>query len=448
MGNSLKIRFTKPTASRILVWVILLIPIMKYYELPIVGLGMETFLIFISLSLCIYISFNNRGNPLDKKLKTTSRFFLLSGVWLLGVTAYYELFTNINMQSGFGGYGLNTLIVLVMTIFLIRYIFLGKIDAANMVGAYSWLVWFLVAIYIFQFLLQSAGLAMNFKIPFLSFTSGWSFLNGRNFGMLRLPTALFSERSHLSQYLIPYVALCLYSDRIIPKHRYLKAVAVSAVILSTVSGNGVIGVALIWIMYAFLFGTIKKQYRILMSIVIVGGIIVGYYLLSKVDSFNQMFSYLFTSEDTRAAKADYRIYRGLDIFSRLPAKSQMFGVGYKHMEAYAYMNGIVSIYDKTHSSYEYFASIPQLLIYSGFVGTALFSAHWISMYKNSPKFIKGFLIIEAALFFSTEILYMNDHIMYSLIIVAVYKQLVLDKEADLTTLTIQARKPKNRRYSV
>ncbi len=426
MESILTLRIKKPTLSNVAVWLILLIPIFKYYELPFVGLGMEAFMVFFALLSCIVNSLQSRYE-LDARLTKSARWFLASGIWLLLVTLFYELSTNINLSTGLGGYSINTIVVLFLTIFLIWHLLRGEIDFEDTVNAYAIIVWFLVAVYIFQWLLVSIGVSTSFKLPFFSFANAWSKWNGENFGMSSYPTSLFSERSHFCQYLIPYIAICLYSDKIISKGRYAKAISISIVALSTISGNGVICVAIIWLMYALMFGTFQKKYRILVVGLIVVVLLLGYTMLSSIPTFDKMFSQLFTSGDTNYVKADYRIYRGIDIFLKLPSDAKVYGIGYKHMEAFASFNHIVSEYDLPHTPYEYFSSISQLLIYSGVIGTLLYTMHLILLYRYSPKCVKGLIVIQCALFFSTEIIYLNDHIMYSLIMVSVYKQLIKEQ---------------------
>jgi hypothetical protein len=107
---------------------------------------------------------------------------------------------------------------------------------------------------------------MSFKIPFFDYSDAWSgILKNTVFGMSPLPRALFSEKSHLSQYLVPYIALYLYSSKAIPKHRLLKAIITSAVVLSTVSGNGTLIVLIEWLMYFLFFSQVKKNYKIAFS---------------------------------------------------------------------------------------------------------------------------------------------------------------------------------------
>ena len=273
----------------------------------------------------------------------------------------------------------------------------------------------------FQWLVMILGVRMSFKFPFLAYASGWKFLEGINFGMRTFPTSLFSERAHFSQYLVPYIAICLYSDQLIKKWRYHKALGVSAVVVSTISGNGIISVIIIWLMFVLLFGKIKSRNRIIVFIITVCAIIGFYYILSDIPAFNNMFSHLFSSEDTNYAKADYRIYRGLDMFLRLPFFGKIFGVGYKHMHMYSRVYNIVSVFDKHEMVYEYFSSVSQILIYSGIVGAALCFMHMKALYRTAQKIVKGLLILQLALWFSTEMIFLNDHIMYSLIIVCVYK---------------------------
>ena len=147
-------------------------------------------------------------------------------------------------------------------------------------------------------------------------------------------------------------------------------------------------------------------------------------LLSSIPMFNEMFNNLFSTDEgpTASSKADYRIYRGFDLFSKLPLWNQFVGIGFKHMYLFADKYNIVSIFNENYLTYEYFSAISMVLIYSGGIGMlAYFQSFW-SLYKSEIKAVKGLIIVLFALSISTEILFNGTNVMYIILIVAVLEQ--------------------------
>ena len=217
--------------------------------------------------------------------------------------------------------------------------------------------------------------------------------------------------------------MCLYSKNLVQKNRIKKAVIYSVCVVSTASGNGIVIVALIWLMYFAFFGEFKKRHH--RFFVMIAGLVMlvgAFYALKQIPRFSDMFDRLFVDNSGSAfenTKADYRVYRGLDIFSKLPFWAQLVGVGYPHMFLFAQKYDIVSVYDLSWKLYEYFSAVSMVLLYSGGVGAFFCFKHFYALYKFKSKTVKGLIVITAALWCSTEMLFRTTHIMYILLIIAV-----------------------------
>lgn len=375
------------------------------------------------LALCVGVILVFSVHSQDKQiaeLRSSKRWFAAFGLWAIMITLVYEICTNINVTTSNASYTINVFIVMIINIILIYTILKGCFDIDSCVKIYTWIVYFLMALYCFQWVLYSTGTIIDFKLPFMKFTSSWSYLEYKHFGMSPYPRALFSEKAHLSQYLVPYIALCLYSNKIIKRHRIEKAIIVSAVVISTISGNGIIIVGIEWLVYFLFFGQITKNRRIIFTVLgplLMAGV---YYMLSSIPSFSSMFSMLFSSENVGiSSKADYRIYRGFDIFRQLPWFGKLFGVGNDHMYLFSLEYGISSIYDRSMQGYEYFSAWFETAIYYGFIGLFMSYKHLRALFKMKSNAVKGLIFVVAALWVSTEMIFTNFHIMYVLIIVAV-----------------------------
>jgi hypothetical protein len=411
--------------SNLLFYLIFSIPLLRYYDLFSTGIGMGTLLILIILVLFIFLSqsaYVRHGiYPENRKSRN---WFILFSLWAIVITAFYEIFTDINISSPYANYSLVALIMLVIYLIVICYLVSGCFDAQDCFNIYSKFVTLVIAVYIFQWILYAMNLNMSFKLPLMDFTNAWHGLySQKSFGMNPYPTSLFSEKAHFAQYIVPYIVLCLYSNTLINGNRILKAVLASIVVISSVSGNGIIVTFIIWLLYFLMYSEIKKKYRII--IVVVGMVlIVGTYeVLKSIPIYQEMFNKLFVNtsgSSYSATKADYRIYRGFELYLQLPLYGKLFGVGYNHMQIFANNFNIISQYDNSRSAYEYFSTITQVLLYFGAIGLTLLYKHLSALFWKSTNVVKGLIVIMVALWFSSSMFLNNSHIMYMLLIIAAF----------------------------
>ena len=408
--------------DKLMVLLILLAPILRYYDVPILNIGFEPLLsaIILVLGAVLLICKQNTTSPAE--LKRSRNWYGLFLIWMVIITLIFELFTEINVNAPLANYNIRALVVPLMNAMIIYILLSGKVNTDSCIKIYTFFVRLIVVIYLFQWLLVLVGVRISFKLPF-EYNEAWGYMAAKTFGMQPYPTALFSEKSHICEYLVPYIAICLYSDSIVRKDRIKKAIFYSICVISTVSGNGIVLVALIWFMYFIFFGNFKsKNQKVLVAVCGITILIGGYLVLSTIPRFSDMFSVLFvdnSGSEFSSSKADYRIYRGIDIFLRNPIWSQITGVGYKHMFMFSQKFGIVSFYDKSRRFYEYFSAISAVALYGGAIGLFTCAKHYWALFKSKIHLVKGLIIVMIALWFSTEMLFNGTHIMYILLIISV-----------------------------
>jgi hypothetical protein len=137
---------------------------------------------------------------------------LLYDVHNLSDEMVYELFTEINLNHYLANYNSNSFVILAVTLIVLLFILTGIIDAKLCLKVYSKIVWICLLIYAFQWCLYILNIQMSFKL-LPQYASSWSYLDQICFGMSPFPTSLFSERAHLSQFIAPYVAICLFNTK-------------------------------------------------------------------------------------------------------------------------------------------------------------------------------------------------------------------------------------------
>ena len=420
-------------------FLVFLYPIVRYYKVPIIGVGFESIMAVLICIIGLLLWLKRFYWGCERELLKSKRFYLFFLVWAILITLYYELFTGLNYRNPIANYNTNSMMIFFVSGLVIFFILRGIIRTDNCLKIYTGFVYMLLVIVIIQWLLLTIGMRINFKLPF-EYTSDWSYMSNKIFGMNSYPTGLFSERSHLCEYLCPYVALCLFSNRLVKERRIAKAVLLSAVIIGTASGNGIIVLLIEWVLWFLGIGQAKENIHLSNRIIIVvigfAGLIGMYLFLSSIPRFATMFNTLFfdsTGSQYTSSKADYRIYRGFDIFFRLPFFQKFTGVGFKHMYMFAEVNGIKSVFDYFWKDvYEYFSAISMVMLYFGFIGLVFFMLHLWEIFKCKIDVVRGLIIVMIALFFSCEMLLNYSHIMFCLIIVMAFSmERINSNSADL-----------------
>ena len=407
----------------IIVGMILLFPLLRYYDIPIIGIGFSTFFPLILFGLCGLLILTKKKVYGPIEMKRSGNWYFLFLFWIIGVTLSYEFYSDISVNAAGANYNVFSLLIAFIIGFVIYAVAVGFIDTRRCIEIYSFLVKVIGVIYILQWCLMLVGIRVSFRLPF-AITSSWAHAARQSyFGMNSYPTALFSEKSHFCEYVLPYIAMCLFSNRLVKRNRMLQAVLYTVGIVASASGNGIVVTFVIWILYFLFYGKIDKRYRIFVSIAGVVLLFTGYHFLSSIPRFKEMFDLLFvnnTGNEYMNTKADYRIYRGFDLFFQLPLCNKITGVGYNHMYLFSQAFGIVSEYDRSSGNvYEYFSAISMVMLYSGAIGLFACIKHFWALFKSKFNIVKAMVVIMLALWFSTEMLFNCTHLMYILLIVAV-----------------------------
>ena len=405
---------------------ILIMPIIRYYNFWGTNIGLEAVLkSFVLILLILLLLMRNRRIFYDPSIQKSGTYFFLFALYATIVTCIYQSYSlyyesrSVNFTIAF--------IVSLLVIFLLLY---AKIDYSCIFKVYSFFVWLMVAICIFQWILLINGVRVPFNLPGFNYTSSWEQLTSQIFGMNEYPTALFSEKAHFCEYLIPYVAFCLFSEEFVKNYRILKAVIISLLTIMSTSGNGVVLAFLCWGLYFTFFNEFDFRNRMLLFIIGVMVIGISFYALTQIDTINTVLSMLFTNNTYGYSKANYRVYRGFDIYSLLPTTQKLFGVGYYNMETFASINNIVSQYDTQWNIYEYFSAFTQILIYFGALGFIFIVGHIIPLFKNQSNLTKGLVILLIAISLSSEILLQGFHMMFLILILSSIQNNSLNRRYD------------------
>ncbi len=408
---------------------VFLLPFLRYYDLPLINISLSSALFFFILVIAFIAVITSKNREGRDCLKASRIWLLLFLAWMVLMTSFALLNTNTSLSGSVNS------IAVVGIVGLIMFLIMNKsFDYRSFFSVYSFFVAVVIIVYLTQWGMYFFGISISLKLPLLSFSDSWAGLETTVFGMNPLPSSLFSEKSHFCVFVLPFLALQLFNG-IKGKLFIIRPFFLSLVLISTVSGSGIVGLAITWIIYVLFAGNFPRKNRL--GIVLTGCLAcLGVFLvLMTVPAFNSMFSELFVvSSDLRllgyTTKADYRIYRGFDIFSKLPAFNKITGVGYNMMEPFSKTHHIVSVFDKEYLPYEYFSMITAVLLYSGLIGFMFFAAHILCLFLRGDKVTRGLIILFIAIMFSTCMLFVETHIIYLAAIVFSVKRFETAKRGE------------------
>lgn len=397
--------------SNIVIILILLLPILKYYFVPIINIGFET--VFYAFITGLLLLLKAIAPHSLKQLGSSRNAFLCFALWCVFLNLFISLMYSIDETP-------NMLINIVIPCLVIVLLMSADLDFSGAFSIYTVLMYIIMAVFFFQHVLNILDLKLSFKVPFFSFTSAWDYLNTHvYFGMRTVPTALFCEPAHLAEYIVPYLAICLFMEDKGGKIHIIRAVFVTIMLALSTSGNGVISGIIVWVLY-FALNFIKEGKYINLKVVLLAlaFVISAIIIYLNSESMRNMFDILFVNKSGgNYTKANYRIYRGFDYFLQLPWDYKIFGVGLGNMKHFSQVLGISSVFDSDHLAFEFFSMITQLLLYFGLVGFFLFGLHIMKLWVRGGRVCRVCIVASVAIWFSSQMLFASTHIFYLLIMI-------------------------------
>ena len=409
---------TRGKISNFIFFLIFILPIFRYYNFPGTSLGSETLinmLILLLLGLlCLMTKFRKNNSY---SLSKSRMWYVLFVFWGVCITLIYE-------TIGINARNINNLIMALVVGLIILLLMYLDLDITKVIKIYELISITIIIILILQWILLLSGTRVSFKMPFHEFNESWN-LNANVFGMNGKMTSLFSEPAHLCEYLFPYLCICLFEKELVLNHSLFKALITSFVILSSISGTGIVITAIIWILYFTILGNGPSYKRIVLGVIGIVSVLCVYLYLSSVPEFEVMMNQLFTNENGELVnnKSSYRIYRGWDYFFKFPIQEKVTGVGFSHMYSYTNITDLHSIFDNRWKDFEWFSAITEILLYFGIIGAVFFFLHIKNIVKVQSKAIKSLMVVLMCLLLTSQILFLETHLLYiSIIIVLVLLQ--------------------------
>lgn len=363
-------------------------PLLTYYDFPGTTVSVSTTINIFAMIFSFFCFANGRTNAQKTYINKMLAFF----VWFVFITIFSCVIWNYSKINIAFFNGLSVC-------FAIIYI---SVDDYNwgLLKYYSLISKLLVILLYFQKTMKIiSGSYFDLHFHLLSLRPEY-LTTFKEYGM-----PFFTEPSHFCEFILPFIAIMLFGS-IKEKNNRLWAILATVACIFTLSGNGIIACAVVWIY--FFWVKMKENRRSFVNYTILAIVlsIMLYTILRRIPSFMEVINKLFINRSGGTfTKANYRIYRGFDHYFKLPFFYKITGIGYKSLTAFTEHTRITSIFDVSTLAFEYINAISQILIYFGLVGGLLFANGIREKYRHLDYAGKVIILLYIAFAISSSILF-------------------------------------------
>lgn len=242
-------------------------------------------------------------------------------------------------------------------------------------------------------------------------------------------SSVFLEPSHFALYVIPALVIVVWDLGIVVKRKLLFIVIAILAILMSTSGNGMVLLFIVGILYYFEKANKRKFIiaTLVASIVVVGGI----YLASNSEIISYTADALLSSNGyDENSKSYYRVERGFELYADLPLQTEVFGVGFRNAESACreYYHDVLKKYSIGYVNFEYFNTVAAILIYFGIIGFSLIFSFFATVWKQTSKLgEKAMIIVMVASCLSSSIFNTETWFIYISIISIILHRKLFEK---------------------
>jgi len=365
--------------DKIIIWLLILSPMLNIYRLGVFNLCE-----LLTWSTIAVVFLNNRFY-----FKMPSMLFCYF-IYLLFVTLLSCAFNITELLSRLSG---------VIHSLLIFALFFSIKDFSYFYKIYKSFVLLAIALFFLQEISYAAtGVRILGLIPFLPIDS--SFSNASNsysfneyLQVVNRSSSFFSEPALFAQYILPFLSLSLYLENGWKRISYFSLGIITLFMLR--SGNGIVGLCLLLIIYAFyFFCKFGFLYKIILVFIVIIFFILGVDILLDsevgVQYMERSGELLLTSENAEETSGFSRIYLGYYVYNEYNVWEKIIGINNfseiqtKIMQSpYGYLlNGVL-----------YFNTVQHFLIKGGIIGFCFFLILLLGLYRKNNICGKSIIIV-------------------------------------------------------
>lgn len=381
---------------------IVLLPILSIYISPINGMDLGTFILLILLPF-LFISLIVKK---EKKINIPIPMLLLILYTFIGSFFAY-IFSNPD-DFTLALLRLFKFIIILIIVFVIGkdinfdYFFAKKILKIVTIISVSYIIIQSVSWYTMGRLLPS--------VPFNIIQGGGSDPGSFEYiaesTMLYRPSSFFLEPASFSQYILLYLAFCLFGDHKEKGKDYVVAIYITIGLLLSTSGQGILLGLLLWVFW--LFDQLSKSNigkKLFLIMFLAPLFIVGVSLIYQTQIVHGAISRVFTSiSGSPSLVISLRVFT-YSYFDQLQWFQKIIGSGYGNVPT-----GI------------YFNSIAYTLYCSGFIGLIFVVILFFNTFIHTSHFQKVFCFIYALIIIGSATLTATSIAFYFMFIYSGYKK--------------------------
>lgn len=381
----------------------LLIPllcVLRYYESPI-GLLANRLSISIMILLAVLIPIISKRNMKMINSPATNSHIIFCMV--IAVCYFLSLILYGFVLEGAALVFNKQLYVLLVAV-LCLYCFCGYINHQLLIKIYINLSVLFAVLGIIQWLVGFVvGVGLDMKIPFLEYYN-----NAEKYTLLsqlssftHVPS-VFAEASHFAAFLLP--AIVFLVAKYDSKWRIIKLGILLAGVFVSTSANGLICLAIIIVSFVFFWQENLKASRLFIVVLLMLALVL--LLLSGI--LTNTLEGVFASSSGGDTKADYRIYRGFELFRELPFHQKILGIGNANIQIF-YAQGLMhSIFDRSWRAVDFLSAFSAIIIYSGFVGLVAFAVFIKALWSKTNWATRTLILVFLAYSLSEDF-YFNEY---------------------------------------
>lgn len=362
------------------------IMITRYYTGFIPGIMLSELLLIFTSIFVIFIK-KPRFTKLQVKIFLLAMFaVLLSFISLIIQRENLDIivFTRI----------LRVIFTIFIIIFIIKYI-----HKDILTKVYKHIVYIVIIYLLMQTILWNFNIETPIKILPIDYYSEEYIYNPYSAFLFR-PAAFFAEPAHLAQFLMPSLVFSVFGWHKNRMNDIILLLFIGIAIFISASTLGIVSGLIVTIISIYL--KYRKQ-RFIYSIIMLVGLFS--LLLVVTNSDNEIIKYTISKIDIfnsqRLNLDGIRVFRGWSIFSQLPFRFKMLGIGHGNLANYVFANNITTQFDPANlSQYDYASGISLLFLYYGIGFASLYLFIIYRLFKLGDNINKMLIITYIILLFA------------------------------------------------
>ncbi len=402
---------------KIVSFFIVIMPLVNYYDLPGTDVSMTTVLLILETVLLSYYSIRHSVGSNKENLSVLFPYLaLMAYIFLISVLTNFYDGNNENWVV------LAALILNTVTIYYVLCISNRKAEFADyMFKLYLAICFFICVITIGEELIYLVSKRVYpVKFDFLPLSNEYERLDYRFGYNVRGSyvgfSPFFSEPSHLSQYLLPAIAILLGKIKKDPFKTCAFLILIEMAIVISTSTLGIVASLLMIGVYIFLGKTdsAKKFRRIAILCLPILILVYLFYIRGRLFYDSDASSMFSAGSD----KTSYRIFRGFSYYFQFPLFNKLFGIGFGNMSSFVYTHNLTYDYEIASGGAvnEYLNGVSQALVYGGVISAVLLFMFYFKLFKNTTSEIKSLVFVLVILMMTAATFLRGTSVFYIILI--------------------------------